>query len=110
MNTSPVLLRVFARCASPQVAPALQARLLDALAPFHAAPREAPQRYWKEPAWFEFTLAAPAATPMAALRALCPVGWLDCGDEDTPSWVWNPAPGAVFLDPAVTWAELLRAG
>lgn len=107
MSTAQVLLRVFARCPSAQAAPALQARLLQALASVEAQVHQAPQRYWKMPELFEFTLTAGPAAQLAAVRNLSARGWTDCGDEDTPSWVWNAEPGASFLHPDVAWAEVL---
>ena len=102
-----VMLRVFARCASPEAAPALELQLLQALAAFPAQLRGAPERYWKMPELFEFALTVAGAQQLPAITGLCSQGWTDCGDDDTPSWVWNAEPGECFLHPDVAWAEVL---
>jgi hypothetical protein len=105
-----VMLRVMARCPSPTAAPALQAQLLQALAAFPAVMRDEPARYGKMPELVEFTFTVAGPERLRQITALCGLGWTDCGDEDTPSWVWNARPGACFLHPAVTWAEVLLVG
>ncbi len=102
-----VMLRVMARCPSVTAAPALQAQLLQALAAFPAAVRGEPEHYWKMPELFEFTFTVAGPERLCEVIAFSSRGWTDCGDGDTPSWVWNAESGACFLDPAVTWAEVL---
>ena len=109
MNGQLVMLRVMARCASEAVAPALQQQLLQALAAFPAKVRSDPQRYWKMPELFEFTLTVAGAQRFGAITGLCSQGWTAMGDENDPSWVWNAEPGACFLHTDVVWAEVLLA-
>jgi hypothetical protein len=107
MSDRSVMLRLMARCASKAAAPALQQQLLQALAAFPATVRSDPERYWKMPELFEFTLTVAGEQRFGAVTGLCSSGWTATGDENDPSWVWNAKPGACFLHTDVVWAEVL---
>jgi hypothetical protein len=109
VNGRLVMVRVFARCASDTAAATLQAQLLQALSAWQAQPRGKPERYWKMPELFELTFTVAGTQHFAAITGLCKRGWTAWGDEQDPSWVWNAEPGACFLHPDVTWAEVLPA-
>ncbi len=104
-----LLLRVFAPASGPAEAEAIGRRLLEALPEFAPVTAQPPERYWKLPAWYEHTLRLSPATQAGfdAVLALAALGWGPVVRDVECSAVWNPAPGAGFLLPDVTWAELL---
>ncbi len=112
-NAGLMLLRLFASSADTAQAHALQAELVRTLVDFEATAHEPPQRYWKYPDLYEFTLRLRPAneTRFDALQARWPGGWTGFDDSGEPqrSAVWKRAPGALLLLPQVEWAELILA-
>lgn len=103
-----LLLRLFAECHDEADARELMALICRSIPGVMPTPAESPARYWKMPELFEFCIECGRADPGAfeALRNLQPLGWVDGGDDDDRSSVWNRAEEWRFLDDAVVWAEL----
>lgn len=103
-----VLLRVFARASGADDVRRVGEALLAALREFAPVPSCAPERYWKEPQWYEYTfeLAPAGVATFDAVLARFPAGWTSGGRDVECDAVWNPG-GGDFLLPEVTWAQLL---
>lgn len=101
-------LRVFAPAATAREAEAVAARLVAELADFRVTVTGPPERYWKIPAWYEHTLRlVPAdAAGFERVLALAALGWSHVVRDTECDAVWNAGPGACFLLPEVTWAEV----
>jgi plasmid stabilization system protein ParE len=103
-----LIARFLVRADDPVTADRLQARLLDALHTWAAAPQAPPAPYWKEEGSFDISLLLHPANVASFDRVLGLAGkswWVSRDDEC--SAVWNPEPGYELIDPAVFWAELI---
>lgn len=105
-----LILRIFAECGSGERAAAVGCDLVAALAAFRPVASMEPARYRKLPGLFEFSfdLSPGTRATFDGVLARAAEGWVHTGDEEHASSVWNRTPGAVFLSPAVRWAELIR--
>jgi hypothetical protein len=104
-----LLIRCFAPAADLAVAEAFTDRLHGQFAGFAVAPATPPERYWKIPAWYEHTIRIEPASEkeFEAVLAMAKEGWHHLMRDGECSAVWNATPGASFLQPEITWAELL---
>lgn len=107
-----LMIRALAECDSPEAAAELAPRLLQATAQWLAVEPSPPERYWKMPELYEFTLvlAPPSDVTFAEVIASAPSGWTHSEPDDDRSSVWNREEGVVFLLPEVRWAEVLKHG
>jgi len=103
-----LFMRVYGNCENREQARDISAGIRQALAKFQLSDRMEPKPYWKIPELFGFTFDLTPATEASFLDIvnLCDAGWLHLGDGQDRSSIWNRTEGAVFLTPAVSWAEL----
>ena len=105
-----LLLRLFANCENEQQAVKIANSVIASLSAFAPVQSEAPARYWKIPAYFEFCFALSPATKAIFLTLLATHNseqWLQIGDENDSSAIWNRSPEHCFLLPEIAWAELI---
>lgn len=105
----PLILHLIADCSTEQAAAALLQTWLGSLAAWAPQPQQPPQRYWKRPECFEFSLDLNPPTLQAydAIRDLAGGSWYDVDCEQERSGVWNRGADGPFLSEEVVWAELL---
>ncbi|MBK6424553.1 MAG: hypothetical protein IPI38_01210 [Gemmatimonadetes bacterium] len=85
------------------------ARLGEELLPAGFRMAAPPEPYWKMPAWYEHTWHLDPATEadFDQLLARTPLGWHHVVRDGECDAVWVAEPGAAFLIPEATWAQVL---